>query len=326
MSRLVLVTGATGFAGSSVMEALLAAGYQVRIPVRPVSNRRWLPATGIDLVPADLRDPDSLRELVRDVSWVFHFGGVTRVPTREGYFQVNTEGTIQLYRIAAEQDQFELFLFCSSLAASGPAPSADRPRTEEDPPAPRTPYGESKLAAERWLLDQSRPGRRLVIVRPPAIYGPRDVALLELMTWARRGWLPLPAPRGSLVSIIHARDLAAACLLLAEREAAGIFHASDGGFYSWESVGELLGDYFGRPLRRVRIPSAAIRLAGWWGELVGKLTGRQPVINRDKVEDILQPYWICSVDKLRGVGFEPRVGVADGMRETLEWYRQEGWL
>ena len=327
MSRLVLLTGATGFAGSHVLEALLAAGYRVRIPVRPTSSLRWIPETGVERMSADLRNPEGLAALVKDASWIFHFGGVTRVRRRADFHRVNTAGTQDLFRAAcAAGGDLELFLFCSSLAAGGPASAADRPRREEDPPAPITPYGRSKLAAERWLEENRRPATRLVVIRPAAVYGPRDTAFLSLLKCVARGLLPLPAPRGSLASLVHARDLAAACLHLAEKGCKGVFQVGDGELHSWEKVGKLAGDLLGRQVRPLRIPVAFVHLAGIWGEMVAVLTGRMPVINRDKVRDFLQPFWTASIDRLVAAGYAPRIRLAEGMRETLEWYRAEGWL
>jgi len=325
VSRLALVTGATGFAGSHVMDALLAAGWRVRVPVRPSSSRRWVPAGAVECVPAELRDPASLRALVAGAAWVLHFGGLTRTPRRTEFFDVNTEGTRRIAQAAREAGT-ELFLFCSSLAASGPAPSADRPRRESDPPAPITPYGESKLAAEKALLEDAAGGPRLLIVRPPAIYGPRDRAVLEFFRWARRGILPLPPARDARASLVHARDLAEACVFLADHGASGLFHVSDGGIHSWDEVGEIAGRVLGRRLHRVRVPAVAARCAGWLGECRGRLTGQLPVINADKVRDLLQPYWICDTAHLSQAGYASRVGLASGIAETVEWYRKEGWL
>lgn len=325
MSRLALVTGATGFAGSHVLDALVAAGWRVRVPVRPTSERRWLPDGPVERVAAELRDPASLPALVAGAAWVLHFAGLTRTPRRAEFFEVNTEGTRRLAQ-AARDAGVELFLLCSSLAASGPAPAADRPRRESDPAAPITAYGESKLAAERVALEVAADGPRVLVIRPPAIYGPRDRAVLEFFRWARRGILPLPPARDARASLVHARDLAEACLFLASSEASGIFNVSDGAIHAWDEVGEIAGRVLGRRLRRVRVPAAAARLAGWIGECRGRLTGHLPVVNAEKVRDLLQPYWICDTSRLIEAGYTPRIGLASGIAETLEWYQREGWL
>ncbi|MBM3317228.1 MAG: NAD(P)-dependent oxidoreductase [Candidatus Eisenbacteria bacterium] len=324
--RRVLLTGATGFAGSHLLDALVAAGHRVRVPLRPTSDRRWLPEAGVETMPADVRDAGSLRALVAGVSWIFHFGGVVRARRPEAFFQVNTEGTIRLYEAAAQAGGCELFLFCSSLAATGPAPSADRPRREEDPPAPITAYGRSKRDAEVWLEAHPEPGTRLVVVRPPAIYGPRDQGVVTFFRWVGRGVLPLPAGRGALLSLVEARDLAGACLHLAERGADGIFHVSDGAVHTWEALGALAAQALGRSPVPLRVPGALVGLAGEVGALLGTLTGTMPVINPDKARDLRQRYWICAIDRLRGAGYEPRTPIERGIHETIDWFRREGRL
>ncbi len=323
----MLVTGASGFAGSHIMDALLEAGHRVRALVRTTSNLRFIPQDRVEMRTADVRDVDSLGALVEGVDWVFHFGGLTRARTSEEFFQVNTAGTGKLASaFAAQAPEGALFLFCSSLAACGPSPSAGAPRTEADPPQPITPYGESKLAAERWL-ERNLPARvRLVTVRPAAVYGPRDEAILELFRWARHGWLPLPSARDARVSVVHARDLARACLVLADRQEHGPFHVSDGAAHSWEHVGEIVGRALGRRLRPLRIPRWVSSLAGELGELAGSLSGHMPVVNRDKVRDIHQPYWTCDSSKVQRAGFTPAISLDEGLTETADWYREAGWL
>jgi nucleoside-diphosphate-sugar epimerase len=150
--------------------------------------------------------------------------------------------------------------------------------------------------------------------------------VLEFFRWTRRGILPLPPARDARVSLVHGRDLAEACVFLGEHGASGTFHVSDGAVHRWEDVGEIAGPLLGRRLRRLRVPAAAVYLAGWIGDWRGRLTGRLPVVNAEKVRDILQPYWICDIARLREAGYTPRIGLAQGIRETVEWYLREGWL
>jgi dihydroflavonol-4-reductase len=324
--RLALVTGATGFAGSHALDALLAGGWRVRIPVRPTSSLRWIPPAGVETVTADLRDDASLARLVAGVRWVFHFGGVTRSPRPEGFFEVNTDGTIRLYKAIKAAGGVELFLFCSSLAASGPAPNGEQPRREGDLPAPITSYGRSKLDAETWLNANRAQGTRLLIVRPPAIYGPRDTGIFTFFKWVRSGIVPLLSTRDSRLSIVEARDLAGACRFLAESGADGTFHVSDGEFYAWEQLGEIAARAMGRSAWQWRVPGTLVKLVGSAGGLLGRLTGAVPVINPDKARDLIQPFWICATDKLRAAGYTSQMPLERGFAETIAWYRREGWL
>lgn len=322
-----LVTGATGFAGSHMVDQLLQAGRWVRVLVRRTSNLRFVPTGRVEAVTADVRDPASLRELVAGVRDVYHFGGLTRARSREEYFRVNCEGTKRLAEAWLEGSGApRRFVFISSLAASGPAPDADHPRLETDPPAPVTAYGESKLAAEAYLAEHISARAQVLSLRPPAVYGPRDEATLTLFRWIRRGILPLPGPSHSRLSLAYGPELARAAYELAEGGATGVFHISDGEYYSWEEVGQAVADILGRRVVPVPVAGWVVRFAGQLGEWAGRLTGVLPVINREKVGDIRQPFWTCSLQKARNQGFEPRVLMNDGMVRTVRWYQTAGWL
>jgi nucleoside-diphosphate-sugar epimerase len=325
--RRVLVTGATGFAGSHVMDRLLAAGHHVRVLVRPTSDLRWIPAERVEAVTADVRDEDSLRRLVDGVEWVFHFGGVTRARQAVEFFRVNTAGTQALAtafgKVAPEGG---VFFFCSSLAASGPARAADPPRREEDPPAPISAYGRSKLAAEQWLAEHLPRRVRLICVRPPAVYGPRDEVILTFFRWARRGWLPMPALPTSRISVIHGEDLAAASLVLTEGGGSGVYHISDGGYYSWDEVGAAAGRALGTHPRPLRFPAWVVRAAGALTELGGRAIGQLPAVNREKVRDLLEPFWACDPARIQAAGFRANFGLEEGFAQTIRWYETAGWL
>ncbi|MBD3161042.1 MAG: NAD-dependent epimerase/dehydratase family protein, partial [Candidatus Eisenbacteria bacterium] len=209
----ILVTGATGFVGSHVVDRLLEAGRTVRVTVRARSNLRWLEGKAIEPVEADLRDPARVQKAVEGTAAVLHFGGRIR-GRRDQFFADNAVATSCLAEAFAAQAPANgtgLFLYCSSLAAGGPA--RDRSRglhpyvVEDDPPRPVSPYGESKLEGERRLA--AIEGRaRIVIFRPPAIYGPRDEAILRFFRLIERGWLLLPRGRRARFSILHVSDLA----------------------------------------------------------------------------------------------------------------------
>jgi dihydroflavonol-4-reductase len=324
---LVLVTGATGFAGSHMVDLLLEEGRRVRVLVRRTSDLQYVPRDRVEMVVADVRDPVSLQALVSGVQEIYHFGGLTRARNRAAFFEVNCAGTQRLATAWLKANPAaRRFIYISSLAASGPAPDAQHPRREDDPPAPMTAYGESKLASEVWLDTHLAPRVQTLSIRPPAVYGPRDDATLTLFRWIRRGLLPLPAPLEGRVSIIMAPELARAALLLAEAAAAGVFHVSDGKYYSWLEIGQCLASILGRRPLRVRVPGWCVRAAGEAGELIGWLSGAPPVINRDKASDVRQCFWTCSIEKARNHGFEPRVSMEDGMLRTVQWYQTAGWL
>lgn len=332
--RLILVTGATGFVGSHLVDALLDRGYRVRALVRRTSNLRWLEGKPVELAIADLRDTAGLGEAMAGVDVVLHFGGRIKARSRREFFEANADGTESLaaaFHRVAPSDGAGLFLYCSSLAASGPARDPSRspfPHVQEDDaPRPVSDYGASKLDGERRL---SLLGDRVrtVILRPPAVYGPRDEAILLLMRWAERGWFPIPARKGATFALIHVRDLVGATLRAVENPAArGIYTVSDGEAHRWEDIGALVGRILGKRLRAVRIPIVAAWLAAAGAELVAALGGPAPLVSFGKVREMRESCWVCLAGRAASeLGFRPTTPAAAGMEETIRWYQAQGWI
>lgn len=330
----ILVTGATGFVGSHVVDHLLEAGMPVRAVVRPTSNLRWLEGKPVERVVADLRDPASLRRAVEGTTAVLHFGADIKAASTRAFLRSNAEGTQALaeaFAAAAPPDGSGLFLYCSSTAAGGPAPDEDRKPfrhiREDDPPRPVSAYGESKLEGERRLPVLE--GRsRVVIFRPPPVYGPRDPAILRYFRMLRSGWLILPSKANATFSLIHVHDLARAALLAMESPAArGLYYLSDRQAHSWEHVGRRTAEVLGTKVRTVHVPIFVTAVLALGAEIGGRLTGRPPLVGLGKVRELRQPCWVCLPDKAtRDFGFVPQVAMERGIEETIHWYLNQGWL
>lgn len=199
-----LVTGASGFVGSHLVDALVEEGWRVRCLVRTTSRLRWLPRARVELAHGALNDPPALRAALEEARVIFHLAGLTSATSPARYAAVNVEGTRALVAAMRERAPGALLVHCSSLAAAGPSLDG-RPLSESDPPRPIGPYGESKLAAERLVASS---GLDHVIVRPPAVYGPRDADILAVFRLAARGLALRLGPRGQRLSLVHVRDLA----------------------------------------------------------------------------------------------------------------------
>jgi nucleoside-diphosphate-sugar epimerase len=323
--RTCFVTGGTGFVGSHLVEHLLRDGCAVRCLVRDPARLKWLEGKSVALVEGDLDSRDVLRTEVSGVDAVFHVAGLTAARTPEEYFEVNTNGSRNVAVAAMEADTPPgLFLFISSLAAIGPA-RADETVEETWAPEPVTYYGKSKLEAERVL--SSMEGLPLVIVRPPAVYGPRDRELYPLFRLAARGILPV-FNSSARISLIHVLDLAKGILAAARAGQVGeAYFLAHPEVVAAEQFPHVFESAMGRRVKGLKVPGKLLTAASVISETWGKLKGDTPVFNRDKVKELTAPGWVCSTVKSeRDLGFKARIGIAEGFGETAQWYRKQGWL
>ena len=316
MSGRVLITGATGFVGSHIAEAFVAAGYKVRCGLRSTSDVRWISNLPIERTPLDLDHPDDLSKALENVEIVVHVAGVTSARRPEDYYRVNADGTRRLAE-AARGAGVGRFVQISSLAARGP--------DGHDHPA--SAYGRSKLEAEKLLRGLDGP-MRTVVLRPAAVYGPRDTDLLPLFKMASRGWLTLPAGPGSLQPV-YAADVAKAVLAAASKQEAsfGPFPVAERSSYSWRYVASNLEEALGRPFRTARLPGACFRLAGRAAELAARPLGALPIFDERRAEDLAVHSWTCDPSIVeRELGWRAEISLPEGLEKTARWYRGEGWL
>ncbi len=329
----VLVTGGAGFVGSHLVDLLAARGARVRVLVRPTTDRRFLEGVAVEYVLGDVADAggssdDALARAVEGCDIVYHVAGVVRAASRDVYGRVNAEGARRI-ALAAARAGVPRFLLVSSQAAAGPTPTA-RPRDESDPVSPVTTYGESKLAGERAVAEVARGTRtEVVVVRPPAVYGPRDRAFLVLFRSVAMGLLPLHAgAKRQVFSLVHVRDLVRGIALAAERApAGGVYFLTDGVEHAPLEVADAIAGAVGRRPLRLFIPQAAVVAVAWASEFLEKWTGRAGFLSRERVAQWTAPRWTISDARARReIGYAPTWDVTSGMKETAAWYRQAGWI
>jgi dihydroflavonol-4-reductase len=322
----VLVTGGTGFLGSHLVEALLEEpGAEVFALVRDPARPRWLEGRSrVRFLVGDLRDIPALPD---GLSAVFHAAASTKTLRSSAYYTVNRDGTTNLLRALQGLSGRPRFVHLSSLAAAGPS-TLERGVREDDPPRPLSHYGESKLQAEREVLKR-RDRFPVVILRPGAIYGPRDEDFLEYFRWIKRGFQPRIGRR-QLLSLVHVRDVVRAALLAGRSDIGSgeIFHIADPVPYGWDDIGRIAAGLLGKRPVKVRLPLWTAYLASAASEGLGRLLGRDKgLMNRDKVRLARPAGWVADVDKARRVlGFEARVPLEQGLAETIGWYLGHGML
>jgi nucleoside-diphosphate-sugar epimerase len=323
--REVLVTGATGFVGAHVMEAFQGSATRVRAVVRPTSDTTQLRALGVDVRVAALTDVAALRAAATGADVIVHLAALTHARTEVELQRVNAGGTAAVAD-AAVQAGVGRVVYLSSLAAAGA--SAGRPVAPDDEPRPLTAYGRSKLAGEVELRKRAT-SFEAVILRAPAVYGPRDRELLRFFRLARIGLLPIPSGPDRPLQLVHVKDLARGIVAAAtaSHELRGTFHIADPQSYAWKDVCRLVGKAVGRTPLFLPVPQRAIAFAAAVSETVSSGVGRSTMFNRDKVRELLAPGWLCETDSARrAFGFAAEISLADGLRGTAEWYRTQGWL
>ena len=328
LQKRVLVTGGTGFVGSHLVETLLEKGYSVTCLVRDPNRLRWLTGLDVHLVKGDCSLPESLIPAVHDVSIVFHAAGLTKAKRAREYHEVNHLGTRNILEASFRHNPgIEKFILISSLAAAGPSIDGN-PVRDVDTPRPVSDYGKSKLFAENETLAY-RDKLPVVILRPSAVYGPRDRDMFELFRWAARGLTLEIAGGERYISPCYVLDLVAALLLAAETKtvSGSIYFVAENRAYSWSEFRQALLTAGGINARNIKVPYPAAYLIGLFSELGSVFASKPALTNRQKIREAVQKYWTCDLIKIEAeLGFIPRYALQKGLEMTWQWYRDKGWL
>lgn len=319
----ISLTGATGFLGWHLAEAFRDAGWQVRAIVRPGSAKP-LPE-GVHRVEAALAPADAaaLAAAIDGSALLVHNAGIIRAARPSAFDAVNVDGTRAVVE-AANRAGARLILVSSQAAAGVGSPL--RPSREGDPPRPLTAYGHSKLGAEDVVRSTARVP--WTVLRPSAIYGPRDRGFLPLFRLASWGLFLQVARPSAAFTLTYVHDVVRAVVLAADdaRAAGETLFVGHAPAYPAEALLQSLAAVFGRRYRPLRVPPAALRVAALAGELSWKM-GRQPLIDAARLNELRAAGFVCAVDRARLVlGFSAAVTLPDGIERTAQWYRDQGWI
>lgn len=328
----ILVTGASGFIGSFVVEEALKRGFETWAAVRKGSSRHYLQDGRIRFIELDLDDPDGLRGRLAGIGfdYVVHAAGATKCLDAADFFRINTQGTKNLAAAVADTcPELKRFVFISSLSVLGPvretAPYTDM--TAADTPRPDTAYGRSKLEAERAL--DGMQGFPFIVLRPTGVYGPREKDYFMMAESIKKHVDFAAGLRPQDLTFIYVKDLVGAVFLALERGNIGSrYLLSDGRVYSSRAFSDLIRRELGNPwLLRIKAPLWLLRVITAAGEGVGRLTGRLTALNNDKYKIMRQRNWRCDIrPAVAELGFSPRYSLAEGVREAVEWYKENKWL
>ncbi len=323
----ILLTGANGFVGSHVLDSLRARGITTAVLLRPAGNKRFIEAhlPHLEVRTGSIGDPQSLGAAMQDITHVVHCAGCTRALRVSEFHEVNHVGTRHVVEaVNQHKARMQRLVHISSLAASGPA-SPDKPARENDPPNPISEYGKSKLAGEQEV--QGACEVEHVILRPPAVYGPRDAAFLPLFKAVKAHILPRFGSGRLALSLVFVKDLAEAvvtCLTHPAVPGKTFYVASPEVTNAPELAREIALQMKAWTLP-LPLPLPALWLLCCLQEAVSWLTRKPGTLGRQKYAELRAPGWVCDPDRLRQeLGFVCANTLKSGITTTLAWYRQQG--
>lgn len=331
MSTLALVTGATGFVGSWLVELLLQRGYRVRALTRSSSSMDNLSGLDIEYVIADYAKPDTLRRAVEGVEFVFHSAALTKARSEQEFYRANVEATENLLSAVKQAaPTLKRFLHISTQAAVGPSPAADKPVDETAPCRPLTMYGRTKLQAE-LVCQKFMSDLPITIVRPSVVYGPRDKDMLEFFRAVKRGIMPkFGFGVEKRLNVVYVRDLVHGILLAAEHSQSigETYFISSEQSYTWDEIGRAAKAALGKSfVLTLTLPDWLVYGVAAVNETVSTVQGKVSIINREKAIEGAQRYWTCSIEKAKTqLGYTPETPLEVGVAETIRWAEKAGWL
>jgi len=319
-----LVTGATGFVGSHLAEALRRRGDEVTVLARSTQKAAALEPLGVRVVPGDLGDNAALARAAEGQDEIYHVAGVVAARSEADFLAANRDGTANIVA-AAEAGGRPRLVLVSSMAAAGPSPR-DRPLRGDEPPTPVTAYGRSKLAAEQVVRGSALPW---TILRPPTVYGPRDREVLKVFRLVRLGVAPVFGDGTQQLSAVHAGDLAEALIAAARASATigRVYYACHPEVVTSAELVRRVGEAVGRRPTVIPVPAAVGRAVLAVTEAAARIARQTTILTTDKANEFFQPAWTGDPAPLtRDSGWTAAHDLRSGLADTYRWYRSAGWL
>ncbi|MFP3869910.1 MAG: hopanoid-associated sugar epimerase [Syntrophobacteria bacterium] len=326
-----LITGGSGFIGSAVVRQLLQAGHEVRVLLRPHSDRRNLAGLPVEIVPGDLLDPASLRRALVDCNALFHLAADYRlwVPRPEEIYDTNVTGTRNVM-LAALGARVERIVYTSSVATLGLNP--DGTSADESTPVSLAcmvgHYKRSKFLAEaevrRLVAEKALPA---VVVNPSTPVGPRDIKPTptgRMIIQAASGKMKAYVDTG--LNLVHVDDVAVGHVLAFERGTIGHRYILGARNMTLKEILTELAAITGRPKPRLRLPHHAVLPVAYLAEAWARVSGcSEPFVTMDGLR-LARKRMFFSVEKAkRELGFNPRPE-GEALRDAVAWFRDNGYL
>ena len=316
----ILITGATGFIGSFIVEEALRQGMEVWAAVRKTSSLSYLQDSRINRVELDLSSENQMTEALTSLhlDYVVHAAGATKALHRDTFYQVNTEGTKNLVQaLLATNPALKRFVFISSLSVMG-AVREQFPHQEikeADTPQPNTSYGMSKLLAEQWLREHCT--LSFTILRPTGVYGPREKDYMTMVHSIRRGIDIAAGLTPQDLTFVYVTDVVQA-VFLSMKSAKSIgrtYFLTDGEVYTSRTFSDYIIQALGKKyVLRLTLPLCLLRLVCAISDVVMRLTGKLSTLNNDHYNILAQRNWLCDITPtITELGYQPQVKLREGV-------------
>ena len=329
----ILITGASGFIGSFIVEEALKRDFETWAAVRKSSSKAFLQDERIHFIELNLSSKEQLVEQLKgqQFDYVVHAAGVTKCLNKADFRRINTEGTKNLVNALLEMGMpLKRFVFISSLSIFG-AIKEQQPYEEireTDTPQPNTAYGRSKLEAEQYLTTL---GDRLpyIILRPTGVYGPREKDYFIMAKSIQQHSDFAVGYKRQDITFVYVQDVVQAVFLALDRGENGRkYFLSDGQVYQSTTFSDLIHEELGRPWWiRITAPVWVLRVVTFFGEYVGRMTGKVTALNNDKYNILIPRHWRCDIQPaIDELGYQPQVQLAEGVKRSIKWDKDNGWL
>lgn len=336
MANKVLITGASGFIGSFIVEGAIERGYHTWAGVRKSSSRKYLKQPELGFVTLDFNDKAKLLSELLDFKekngkwdYIVHCGGVTKSKDKDGFDKGNYIATRNLIEALEESGMTpDKFIYISSLSIFGPIhEKCFQPISEKDTPRPNTAYGESKIKTEEYI--KSIPGFPYIILRPTGVYGPREKDYF-LMVKSIKQHIDFAAGFSRQdITFVYVKDVIQAIFLSIEKEVAQrSYFISDECVYSSRDFSDLIQKELGiNHVLHIKCPLFILKIVSLLSEFFAKLMGKASTLNADKYKIMKQRNWRCDISPLKDeLGYKAQYPLEKGVKEIIEWYKKEGWI
>lgn len=334
LNKKVLVVGSSGFIGSNLVKEALYQGYNVHAGVRKSSNLQLLPRDGIQLVEFDLSSPVQIKSVLQDFAvqnehfdFIIYNAGITYARKTNDFIDVNFQNT-KNFTLALQESgmQFRKFLFVSSLSAFGPGDASFTPIEVSHPKNPISTYGKSKLMAEKHIASLNNFPH--LIINPTAVYGPGDKDFLKFISLVTSGFEFHLGRSKQMLSMIYVKDLVRVMIqLLESRFVNRSYLVSDLAEYDRERLVEVIKSILNKKTIKIRFPAPVIKAGVHFADSIYNLFGSKPFLNAEKLAEMTTPNWLCNAaETWKHANSQPAYSLEKGMKETIDWYKENSWL